>query len=71
MIYTNLMATTNQKPAKDTHKIKRKEPKQNTKENQQTTRDEGTDKNYKNKQKTINKMTISTYLLIITLNVKD
>ena len=35
----NLMVTTNQKPIIDTQKIKRKEPKHNTKENDQTTRE--------------------------------
>lgn len=34
----NLMVTTNQKPMKNTQKIKRKEPKQNTKKIQATKR---------------------------------
>ena len=29
----------------------------------------GTEKNYKNNQKTVNKMAVTTYLSIITLNV--
>ena len=45
-----------------------------TKENHQTTREETkrrkkTEKNYKNNLKTSNKMALSTYLSIITLNV--
>ena len=36
--YMNLMKTTNQRPTIDTHKIKAKEPKHNTKENHQTKR---------------------------------
>lgn len=47
----NLMVTTNQKPAKDTQRIKRKEPRENTKENQQTSRDEI--KRRKDKRRTI------------------
>ena len=31
----------------------------------------GTEKHYKNNQKTTNKMAIGTYLSIITLNLKD
>lgn len=48
------------------------ESKYNTKESHQTTREEKeaerTERNYEYTQKTINKMTISTYLSIIILN---
>ena len=69
VLYTNLMATTNQKKKTliDTQKIKRKGSKYIAKESQQTMRKEskkGTGKNYKNSHKTSNKMVISTYLSI-------
>lgn len=35
-MHMNFTVTTNQEPTKDTQKIKRKEPKRHTKENQQT-----------------------------------
>ena len=68
----NPMKTTKQKPIIVTQELERKEHKNITKENHQTTREETkrrTEKNYKNNQKTSNKMAISTYLLVITLNV--
>ena len=46
--YINPMITTNQKPTIDTQKPKRKEPKDTTKENHQTIREE-------KKKKTINR----------------
>ena len=64
------MVTTNQKSVIDKHTKKRKEFKHNTKDSHQITREESkrrkTEKNYKNKQKTMNKMAITTYLSIIT-----
>ena len=39
MLYTNLMVTTDQKPVTDMQKIKRKESKYITKENQQAIRE--------------------------------
>lgn len=67
------MVTTNKTATKDTHKIKRKEPKHSTKENQQTTNEETWKKKEKgeklqNQLKKMNKI-ISTYFSIITLNV--
>ena len=66
------MVTRNQKPTIETQKTKRKKPKHNTNGNHQTTK-EGTKRrrkeNYKNNQETSNKMAMSTYLSIITLNV--
>ena len=38
--YMNSIVTTKQKPTIDTQKLERKEPKHNTKENDQTTREE-------------------------------
>ena len=62
ILYTNLMVTTNQKPAIDMQRINRKEWKYIIKEIQQTVREkqEGTEKNYKNNYKTNNKMSIRT-----------
>ena len=56
------------------HKKKKKESKHNTKVSHQITREEnqrGREEKmtYKSKSKTINKMAIRTYILIITLNV--
>ena len=71
----NSMLPKNQKPTTDTQKPKRKEHKHITKENYQTTREKKKKnkwtENYKNIWKTSNKMAISTYLLIITLNVNE
>ena len=64
----------NHKPKPTTEiqkKTKKKKPKYNTTGNHQTTK-EGTKRrkeNYKNNQETSNKMALSTYLSIITLNV--
>ena len=66
------MATTNRKSTIDTHTKKKKESKHNAKDSYQITREEekkGKNKTYKNKSKTINKIAIRTYILIITLNV--
>ena len=56
-----------------THTQKRKRSKHNTKDSHQITWEErkrrNKQKNYKNNQKTINKMVVSTYLSIITVNV--
>ena len=70
----NLTVTTNQKPTIDTHKKTERKPnitlkkiiKPQGKRDQKKKRAE---KNYKSNQKTSNKMAISTYLSIITLNV--
>ena len=58
----------------DTQKIMKKESKHSTKEIHQTTKEEikrrrKEQKELENSQKTINKMAISTYQSIITLNV--
>ena len=68
------MVTSNQKRSIGTQKLKTKELKYNTKENHQTTREETErriEKNYKNNQRTSNKIALSTYLSIITLNIID
>ena len=70
----NLMVTTNQKPPMDIQKIKRKESKHNTKGIHQTTRGKKPreeDRNIEELQKQpekVNKMAVSTYLSITTLN---
>ena len=78
LLYINLLVATNQKSIIDTHTKKRKESKHNTKDRHQITREESKRKRKKqtNKKttkkthlKTVTKMTISTYLPIITLNV--
>lgn len=60
------MVTTNEKSEIKTQKIKRKECKHNTRESHQSqekrAKEEGTEKNYNNNQKTINKMAVSTWL---------
>ena len=48
--YMNPMVTTNQKPATDTQKLKRKEHKLTTKENHQTTRQEIKRRNKQNRK---------------------
>ena len=68
------MVTATQKSTIDTQNLKRKEHKHTTKENHQTTREGTKRKRYeqrttKKEKKTSDKMSISTYLLIITLNV--
>ena len=60
------MVTTKLNSMIDIHTKKKKESKYNTKETHQIRRK----KSYKNKSKTINKMAIRTYMLIITLHVK-
>lgn len=62
----NFMVTTNQESTKDTPK-KLKEPKYNTKENQQTRDQE--QRSTKTSRKAMNKIAISTYLSITNLNV--
>ena len=74
LLYQNLTVTTNEKSIIDIHTKKKKESKHNTKDSNQITKEEnkrrkGKKKTYKNKSKTINKMAISTYISIITLNV--
>lgn len=68
------MDTRKQKSIVNTQNIKRKKYKHITKESYQTTKREekmkGTERNYKNSQKTLNKMTVSTHLSI-TLNVNE
>ena len=70
------MVTTNQKSIIDTNPQKRKESKHSTEDSYQITREESRrrekqqqQENYKNNQKTMNKMAIGKYLSIITLNV--
>ena len=66
------MVTANQNSTIDIHTKKKKQPKHNTKNGHQITREQKRKrrkKTYKNKFKTINNMTIRTYILIITLNV--
>ena len=70
------MVTTNQKPTTNKQKLDRKKHKHTTKENPQNIREEAkrrikTEKNYKSKQKTNNKMSVNTYLLVITLNINE
>ena len=74
LLSVSLMVSIKHKPIIDTQKIMRKESKHNATESHQTTREESrkpekkkTEMNYKTEKNT-NKMTISTYLLII-LNV--
>ena len=75
LLSVSLMVSIKHKPIIDTQKIMRKESKHNATESHQTTREKRrktkkkkkTEMNYKT-EKNINKMTISTYLLII-LNV--
>ena len=67
------MGTANPKTTIDTHMKKKKQPKHNTTDVHQTTREENKrkrrKKTYKNKHKTIKKMAIGIHILIITLNV--
>ena len=74
MLYINFMVTTNQKPKINTHthtqNNKEKRIQINTKDSHQITREDckgrkGIKENYKNNQKTINKMAVSTCLSII------
>ena len=73
LLYQNLTVTVNEKSIIDTHANKKKESKQNIKERQQITKGENErgkeEKTYKNNYKTINKLVIRTYILIITLNI--
>ena len=67
LLYQNLMVTTNQKSI---HTKKKKESKHNTKDSHQITREE--DKRRRKEKrptKTINKMSVKTFIMIITLNV--
>ena len=65
------MVTANQKSTTDTHTNEKKQSKHNTKDSHQITREEkkGRKKTNKNKSKTSNKMTIRTYISVITLNI--
>ena len=70
--YMSPIVTTNQRHIIDTQKLERKEDKHTSNKNHQTTREETkgrTEKNYGINWKTSNKMAISTYLSIISLNV--
>ena len=70
--YMSPMVNTNQKPMIDMQKPKRKELKHTTKGNHQTTTRETkrrNEQNYKNNWKTRNKMVITAYLSVTTLNV--
>ena len=62
------MGTANPKNTIDTHTKKKKQPKHNTKYGHQTTREQKR-KERKRPTKTIKKMSIGTYISIITLNV--
>ena len=59
LLYQNLMRNANQEPTKDTH----------THERGREQKRKGRKKTYKNKWKTIKKMEIGTYILIVNLNV--
>ena len=66
------MVTTNQKSIIDIHTKKKKKSKYNIKNSYQITREKkrkGRKKTYKTKSKTIDKMAVRTYILMITLNV--
>ena len=73
-IYMNSMVKTNKKPIIDSQKLQRKKHEHTGKENHQSRREETkkkkkrTEKNYKNNQKIGNKVAISTYMSIVTLN---
>ena len=68
--YVNLTVTTRKKFIVNTQKKIRKESKHNTKENHQNTRKvRKRRKKQRGTTKIFNKMSISTYLLIITLRV--
>ena len=74
LTYLKNRTTTNQKHTIDLWKPKRREHKYNTKENHQTTKGKtkekkGKKKKYKINRKTNFKMSINTYVSVITLNV--
>lgn len=73
MFFVSLMVTTKQKPTVNTQKIKRKEYKHTTTEKYEITKEEikkrTKEKKLQNSQKTINKLAISPYPPIFTLNV--
>ena len=73
LLYQNLMGTTNQKSTKDTHRKRKENPKTTLKlvikSQEKRTKQEGNKKTYKNKSKTIFKIAIKKYILIITLNI--
>lgn len=67
LLSVTLIITTKQKPIVNKQKIKRKEYKHIIKQSHQTTKEQeekkkGTERNYKHNQKTVNKMSESTYL---------
>lgn len=73
LLYVSVMVTTKQTPLVDPQNMKRKKSKCNGKESCQITKEKkkkGTEWPYHNSQKTMTKMPISTYLLIITSNVE-
>ena len=70
LVYQNLMGSTKQKSTIDTQR--RKSNPNNIQDRHHITREqkrEGRKKTFKNKSKTINKMAIRTFIVIITLNV--
>ena len=71
LLHQNLMVTANQKATIDTNTKKIKESKHNAKDNQITREEKrkGRKKTNPKKPKTIKKMAIRTYILIITLKV--
>ena len=63
------MVTTNQKPEADTHMNNKKQSIHNSKDTHQTTKEENKRRREeKRPTKTIIKMAIRTYILIITIN---
>lgn len=66
MSHINLIITTNPKPVIDTQQRERK-PGVTLKLSSHTGREQ--EKNYKNNQKTVNKMPINTYLSVVTLDI--
>ena len=72
LLYQNLMGTSNQKMTTVTHTKKNKHSKHNTGDSHQITREQkrkGRKKDLQKQSKTIFKMAIRTYILIITSNV--
>ena len=70
-LYQNLTVTANRKSIIDIHTQREKGSKHKTKESQITREQKrkGRNKTYKNRLKTVNKMALRSYILIITLNV--
>ena len=76
LLYKNFRITANQKSTIDTQTKKENQLKYNTKDRHQTTRGENKRRREQKRAtkinpKTVNKMAIRTYVLIITLNVNE